>query len=106
MYTKEGIENIHKKVLDFRKAIKDSSEKINKIESECQEIICKNGGHGSIQSNDDYQRLQQLTDDLKKEYKEMDNYVESEKEANIEYHIALCEFCIPNIKQNKETENT
>ena len=106
MYTKEDIENIHKKVVDIRKAIEDSSEKINEIESECQEIICKNGGHGSIQSNDDYQRLQQLTDDLKKEYKERDNYVEREKEANKEYHIALCEFCIANIKQNKETENT
>ena len=106
MRTKEDIENIHKKVVDLRKAIKDSSEKICKIESECQEIICKNGGHGSIQSNDDYQKLQQLTDDLKKEYKERDNYVEREKEANKEYHIALCEFCIANIKQNKEIENT
>ena len=106
MYTKEDIENIHKKVVDIRKLINDSSDEINEIESKCQEIICKNGGHGSIQSNDDYQRLQQLTDALKEKYKERDNYVEREKEANKKYHSALCEFFIPNIKQNKETENT
>lgn len=96
MITKENLDKLRKAVEDSRAELRKNIDETDKLETQCGEIIERNGGNGSINIKDDHDLLTKLTNSIFDKYKEREQLASEEKEANKIYYDAVFNFIIQN----------